>query len=116
MAESFLVRLQSVAGDIYLATKIDTAAHPEHPIVIPPDKPPVSPGVPTHPIALPGDPWWGADLHPEHPIVIPPEGETPPVDPPGTAGKNCKWGYTDEGWVLVCKAGPFPGGKPRPPG
>ena len=46
-------------------------AHPEHPIVIPPD--PGSPGFPTHPIIIPPD-SLGPGV-PTHPIVIPP----PPV-------------------------------------
>ena len=60
---------------------------------------------PSHPFALPGDPWWGHDLHPEHPIVIPP----PPVDPPTEPippGEGIKppppgggWGYSPTyGW------------------
>lgn len=82
-------------------------------------EPPVgsSPGVPTHPIALPGDPWWGQDLHPEHPIVIPPPGEVPPDAPPGTGDMNCRWGYQEVGgWKLFCVYDPQGGGKPRPPG
>lgn len=67
-------------------------AHPEHPIVLPPDVPPDSDlipshpivipdpgtpptggeGEPSHPIVLPGDPEWPSDAHPEHPIVLPP--------------------------------------------
>lgn len=50
--------------------------------IIPPGQP-VSPGVPTHPIMLPGMPGWG-DPHPAHPIVLPPElppGVQPPVPP-----------------------------------
>lgn len=89
--------------------------------IIPPDgggiQPP-SDAHPSHPIALPGDPWWGQDLHPAHPIVIPPGwGEGPPVDPPPTGGikpppPDGGWGYHPEyGW------GYFPGGggKPQPP-
>lgn len=69
-------------------------------------------GQPTHPIALPGDPWWGADLKPEHPIVIPPEGETPPTSPPDS-NFDCRWVYEEgQGWVLYCKGGPYD--KPRP--
>lgn len=67
---------------------------------------------PSHPIALPGDPWWGDNLQPEHPIVLPPDGEQPPDPPPGSSGMNCRWGYTDQGWVLFCVAGPYD--KPRP--
>ena len=40
---------------------------------------PVGGGQPSHPIALPGDPWWGQDLHPAHPIVIPPDAIAPGV-------------------------------------
>lgn len=89
---------------------------------------PVSPGTPTHPIVLPGDPSWG-DPHPEHPIVIIPPGaidgehpehpiflpvypshpiELPPEQP---ADPGFQWVYTDEyGWVMD----PVGGGKPRP--
>ena len=42
---------------------IDDDAHPEHPIYIPPLQP-------SHPIALPGDPWWGTGLP-----------DTPPTEP-----------------------------------
>lgn len=41
--------------------------------------PPASVGVPTHPIALPGDPWWGTDLLPSHPIALPPASDNPDV-------------------------------------
>lgn len=72
-----------------------------------PDKPP---GVPTHPIVLPGDPSWG-DPHPEHPIVIPKPPTEPPLEPPVDGGEITKppppdggWGYSpDYGW------GYFPG-------
>jgi hypothetical protein len=40
--------------------------------------------LPSHPIALPGDPWWGGDLRPAHPIVLPPDcppGMKPPEPP-----------------------------------
>lgn len=87
---------------------------PPRPHPTPPD--PNAPR-PSHPIALPGDPWWGSDLHPEHPIVIPkPPVEIPPIpdplppdgmvkNPPATGG----WGYNAKfGW------GYFPG--PTQPG
>jgi hypothetical protein len=45
----------------------DPDAHPEHPIVLPPD----TDLKPEHPIVLP--PEGGGDEHPAHPIVIPPE-------------------------------------------
>lgn len=41
------------------------------PIIPPPTTTPPSPGVPTHPIMLPGMPGWG-DPHPSHPIYYPP--------------------------------------------
>lgn len=41
-------------------------AHPEHPIVLPPEEPPY----PAHPIVIP--PGFIDGVHPEHPIVIPP--------------------------------------------
>lgn len=73
----------------------------------PDNKPPVPPDPgaphPSHPIALPGDPWWGADLSPEHPIVLPPVDEVPPEitkpetpkPPPADGG----WGWSPTyGW------------------
>lgn len=66
-----------------------------------------SPGVPTHPIMLPGMPGWG-DPHPAHPIVIP----EPPTEPPngGDAAKpppaDGGWGYFPEyGWGYFPKPG-----------
>jgi hypothetical protein len=64
-------------------------AHPEHPIVLPPDQPPTiwpSPGVPTHPNYYPPTPTHPIyyPTVPTHPIVIPPEppsGGTGPVYP-----------------------------------
>lgn len=52
---------------------------PPRPTPVPP-----SPGVPTHPIALPGDPWWGSDLKPTHPIFLPGMPGWPETPPPGT--------------------------------
>lgn len=140
-AQRFLVKLEpyDVPNNIYTATVIDPNLgiwhDPIYPPRIwgPPDMPPgfwgggmgpgvkpqppfPSTGVPTHPIALPGDPWWGQDLRPEHPIVIPPEGEVPPDPPSGTGNLDCRWGYTEEkGWLLFCVYDPAGGGKPRPP-
>ena len=61
---------------------------------------PPSPGVPTHPIMLPGMPGWG-DPHPAHPIVIPPQQPQPPnqgahpehpiYNPPGIWGPPGPW-------------------------
>jgi len=75
--------------------------------------PPGQPGGgnrPSHPIALPGDPWWGQDLRPEHPIVTPPTEppDVPPDTPPGTVVKpppdDGGWGYVHPyGWAY------FPG-------
>jgi hypothetical protein len=95
---TFLVRLQLVAGDLYLATPIDAAAHPEHPIVLPPPPPDPDKPHPAHPIALPGDPWW-----PGNPIE-------PPTEPPTVPSQDCKWVYTEKGWFLVCG----PTDRPRP--
>lgn len=86
-----------------------------------------SPGVPTHPIVLPGDPSWGdphpehpivmppSDAHPEHPIVIPPPGE-PPTGEPGDDGfvkpppEGGGWGYhATYGWMYDP-----PSSKPQP--
>lgn len=79
---------------------------PGRPGYVPPDtgiwpNPPegVAP-IPGHPIVLPGDPSWGP----------PPDIGPQPPDAP----KGCVWGYSSDGWVLVC--GPYPGGKPKPPG
>ena len=56
--------------------------------IIPPGQPPGSGAHPSHPIALPGDPWWGGDLKPTHPIMLPgmPGWPDPPpqVPPPGS--------------------------------
>lgn len=58
--------------------------------IIPPGRPPVPPGtgiwpnppegqapIPSHPIALPGDPWW-----PEKPPITPPDFQPPPPGSP----------------------------------
>jgi len=42
---------------------------------------------PSHPIALPGDPWWGGDLKPTHPIFLPGMPGWPETPPPGTAAE-----------------------------
>jgi hypothetical protein len=78
-------------------------------------EPPVDPGYgidvgggyrppprPTHPIARPGDPWWGQDLKPTHPIVIPPT-EPPPVEPPPSDSGNWVWAWSPQlgRWVWV---------------
>ena len=82
--------MAKVAGPVWIVAP-DGGAHPEHPIVLPPDTPdnglrpehPIyNPGGehPAHPIVIP-DP--GGDLRPEHPIA--PGGETPehPIAPGG---------------------------------
>jgi hypothetical protein len=64
-------------------TGLGVGGGPIIPPIQPPDKPPAFPGRPAHPIALPGDPWWG-DPHPAHPIVLPPDcppGMKPPEPP-----------------------------------
>lgn len=79
------------------------------------ETPPSSPGTPTHPIALPGDPWWGQDLHPAHPIVLPDPPVNPPTDPtePKPPPPGGGWGWHPEyGWGYF----PMGGGKPQPPG
>ena len=57
---------------------------------------------PSHPIALPGDPWWGQDLRPTHPIVIPPT-EPPPTQPPPSDSGNWVWAWSPQAgrWVWV---------------
>jgi hypothetical protein len=63
------------------------APRPSHPIALPGDPWWGQDLKPTHPIALPGDPWWGQDLKPTHPIALPgdpwwpkpPEGGEPPA-------------------------------------
>lgn len=79
-----------------------------------PEPVPPSPGVPTHPIVLPGDPSWG-DPHPEHPIVLPPP-NLPTEPPAGGVGKppppEGGWGYhPDYGWGYFPGTGPYPGPK-----
>jgi hypothetical protein len=73
---------------------------------------------PSHPIALPGDPWWGQDLRPTHPIALPgdPWWPKPPTEPPPDAGvvkpppAEGGWGYHPEyGW------GYFPMGQSASP-
>lgn len=57
---------------------------PTPPIHLPPEggRPPVDSGAhPSHPIALPGDPWWPPDA--PQPPQLPPPG-SPPVILPGT--------------------------------
>ena len=77
-----------------------TGAHPEHPIVLPPDEvPPVDP-----PLVI----WGGPiDPYPDHGLPIPP---TPPDKPPATSGPihegwNFNTGsnpaYPNSGWFYV---------------
>lgn len=79
-------------------------------------RPPVDPGYsppwaqvpepggprPSHPSAMPGDPWWGQDLRPTHPIVIPPT-EPPPTQPPPSDSGNWVWAWSPQAgrWVWV---------------
>lgn len=85
--------------------------------------PPFDPNAPrpSHPIAKPGDPWWGSDLRPSHPIALPgdPWWPKPPIDPPDppTAVKpppdDGGWGYFPEyGWGYFPEAG-TPGPKKK---
>jgi hypothetical protein len=97
-----LVRGESSLNVITRVTLGD--AHPEHPIVLPPDggegpeepEPPIDEGAhPAHPIYYP-------DAHPEHPIVLPPTDGGEPEEPPETPGFEAKVGWTEEtGWVVV---------------
>lgn len=74
--------------------------------IVPPDKPPIDPGLrPEHPIYWPP----GTLPHPEHPIVLPPDPPTePPVDPPTSPpSANWVWGYSRPyGWHPVYVPGP----------
>lgn len=80
--------------------------------IVPPDqppdggngKPPIDTGAhPSHPIALPGDPWW------PQPPINPPDPPTEGKPPPPEGG----WGWHPEyGWGYF----PMGGGKPQPPG
>lgn len=88
--------------------------------IIPPPFDPNAPR-PSHPIAKPGDPWWGQDLHPEHPIVIPPSPIDPPINlPPGGTPMPPAVGVPIPGWaVWVPTKGwtfvPATGAIPKPP-
>ena len=77
-----------------MITPVDSGAHPEHPIVVPPPAPAhpivippdsIGPGVPSHPIVLPTPPlgiWGGAPIPvPTPPIYLPPDTTIPPPDP-----------------------------------
>jgi hypothetical protein len=112
-SQTKLVRIVATGvPEIFAVTEVNTDARPSHPIALPGDPWWGDNLKPSHPIALPGDPWWGDDLKPEHPIVLPPDGEVPP-DPPPASSMECRWAYQEgEGWVLYCKAGPYD--KPRP--
>jgi hypothetical protein len=92
---------QGTTRSTYSVTELDPAGNParsynaiitpyyagESPGLPPGTEPP--PLVPTHPIALPGDPWFGGDLKPTHPIALPGDPWWPkppePNEPP--AGK-----------------------------
>jgi hypothetical protein len=68
-------------GQRLTVVAIDPDLKPTHPIVIPPEPPPVDPNAPhpSHPIALPGDPWFPVDPGYFPPgVVIPPD---PPTEP-----------------------------------
>lgn len=75
---------------------------PPRPHPTPPD--PNAPR-PSHPIALPGDPWWGADLKPTHPIFLPGMPGWPETPPDGGGGElplKPVIAWTPEtGWVVV---------------
>lgn len=69
---------------------------------------------PSHPSAMPGDPWWGQDLHPAHPIELPKPPTEPPTGQPDEDGflkpppAEGGWAFhEDYGWLLKPKgAGP----------
>ena len=76
---------------------------------------------PSHPISLPGDPWWGSNTanRPTHPIALPgdpwwPQPPTEPPEPPDMPKPpppEGGWGYhPDYGWGYF----PGQGGKPHP--
>ena len=98
-----------MAGFLAYIVPVDSGAHPEHPIVYPPQQPPLgiwggaNEPFPTPPIVLPKPPSgdhvelpiyyppviWPPDAHPEHPIVIPPTQPVYPAHPivlPPSAG------------------------------
>lgn len=82
------------------------------PIIPPGGGQPPSPGVPTHPIMLPGMPGWG-DPHPAHPISLPQPPTEPPSNPsePKPPPPGGGWGWHPEyGWGYF----PMQGGKPQP--
>lgn len=68
-----------------------------------------APPRPTHPIALPGDPWWGGGgpvdpgySPPWAQVPVEPPTEPPPVKPPSDAGKWV-WAWSPQlgRWVWV---------------
>lgn len=96
IGEAFLTGL-GVGGGPIIPPPVDTS--PKPPEVWP--KPPPSDAAPSHPIALPGDPWWPKPPT-DPPINQPPEGKPPP--PEGGWGWVPGWGW-----------GYFPGGSGMQP-
>jgi hypothetical protein len=63
------------------------ALSPASPPPRPHPTPPIDPDAPrpSHPIALPGDPWWGDNLKPTHTIALPGDPWWPKPPEPGEA-------------------------------
>lgn len=100
--QPYLAVVTPLQNNGLLVMPVNTAAHPEHPIVLPPAN---GGAHPEHPIAPGGNP------HPEHPIPptiwptppvgTPPDGEKPPT---GELPQVLTWHtvWTEEyGWALV---------------
>jgi hypothetical protein len=88
IGEASLTGLGVGGGPIIPPPTDPNAPRPSHPIALPGDPWWGGDLRPTNPIAKPGDPWWGGDLKPTHPIVLPPDcppGMKPPEPPnPGS--------------------------------
>lgn len=102
VAEAYYTDLTVGGGPIIPEPPVEPPVcdpHPEHPIVLPPDKPDVPP-----PSIWPGpgDPDFPAGPHPEHPIVIPPpiDGGELPIEPGSLIEWHAVW-TPDRGWFVV---------------
>ena len=141
-AARFLAKLLPIVAEegLYLVVPIDTDAHPEHPIVIPPIPPTKPPEMTLKWMYVEGEGWYRAIGPSDKPRPLPPEfaeitdgkwkmmddgyyfvsgpydkpqppGQIPPVDPPvQPPPPKYTWEYRDDGWYFTI--GPFD--KPRP--